>query len=189
MLASVLRPAGVRQHHSHMDDVRRLILLRHAKSDWPMGVPDHDRPLGERGRIEAPLAGRWLAAQGLVPDVALVSTATRARETWLLAAAQLDAEVPTRFEDALYDAAVWDVVVLLRSLPDDVVSAIVVGHNPATERLAMTLDDGQGPAGHRERLVGKYPTSGIAVLALHVPRWSELDAASARLEAFEVPRR
>ncbi len=164
------------------------MLLRHAKSDWPEGVPDHDRPLGDRGRSEAPLAGRWLAQAALVPDLALVSSAVRARQTWQLAAAELDADVPTRVEPALYDAAVWDVLVLLRTLPDDVTTAVVVGHNPVTERLALTLDDGGGPAEHRARLAEKYPTSGIAVLALQVAQWGDVDGQTARLEAFVVPR-
>jgi phosphohistidine phosphatase len=175
-----------------VDTTRRLILLRHAKSDWPDGVPDHQRPLGERGRAEAPLAGRWLADQGLVPDLALVSSAVRAQQTWDLVAAVLEAaagaEVPARVEDDLYDAAVWDVLVLLRTLPDDMATAVVVGHNPGTERLALLLEDGSGPSEDRERMAGKFPTCGIAVLGLQVAGWGELDAETARLEAFHVPR-
>jgi phosphohistidine phosphatase len=174
----------------HMPDTptRRLVLLRHAKSDWPQGVPDHERPLGARGLAEAPLAGRWLAQAELVPDLALVSSALRAQQTWQLVAAELADDIPTRVEPALYDAAVWDVLVLLRTLPDEVATAIVVGHNPVTERLALTLDDGQGPAEPREQLAGKYPTGGIAVLALQVPQWRDMDGQTARLESFVVPR-
>jgi phosphohistidine phosphatase len=175
-----------------VDTTRRLILLRHAKSDWPDGVPDHERPLGDRGRVEAPLAGRWLAERGFVPDVALVSSAVRTRQTWDLVAAELEsaagAEVPARVEDDLYDAAVWDVLVLLRTLPEDVGTAVVVGHNPGTERLALLLDDGTGPSDDRQRMAGKFPTSAIAVLGLQVPGWGGLDAQTARLEAFHVPR-
>ncbi|MBL4558811.1 MAG: histidine phosphatase family protein [Rhodobacteraceae bacterium] len=57
--------------------------MRHAKSDW--GDPtraDHDRPLNRRGRRAAPLIGRWLAAQGAIPDAVLTSSARRTRETW-----------------------------------------------------------------------------------------------------------
>jgi len=175
-----------------VDTTRRLILLRHAKSDWPDGVPDHERPLGGRGRSQAPGAGRWLLERELVPDLALVSSALRARQTWDLVAAEVAAaaagDVPTRVEDDLYDAAVWDMVVLLRTLPDDVATALVVGHNPGTERLALLLDDGTGPVEDRARMAGKFPTSGIAVLALQVPEWTALDAQTARLEAFHVPR-
>ena len=59
------------------DAMRRLILLRHAKSDWPPGMVDHDRPLAARGRRAAPLIGRWLVDNGFVPDRAVVSTASK----------------------------------------------------------------------------------------------------------------
>ncbi len=167
---------------------RHLILLRHAKSDWPAGVPDRRRPLGDRGRAEAPQAGRWLAASGLVPDLALVSSALRAQQTWNLVRAQLETEVPTRIEDALYETGVAGILELLQSLEDAVATALVVGHNPATENLALLLEDGSGPTEDRERMAGKYPTSAIAVLQLQVPTWAELDEDSARLVSFAVPR-
>ncbi len=53
----------------------RLILMRHAKSAWPEGVADFDRPLAPRGMEAAPLMGRWLAKQGITPDQVLVSAA------------------------------------------------------------------------------------------------------------------
>jgi phosphohistidine phosphatase len=166
----------------------RLVLLRHAKSDWPQDVPDRQRPLGPRGRAEAPHAGRWLAAAGLVPDLALVSSALRAQQTWQLVSAQLEADVPTRAEAALYESGVRGSLDLLRDLPDDVALALVVGHNPTTETLALLLDDGTGVAADRDRMAGKYPTSGIAVFHLQVPSWADLDESTARLQAFAVPR-
>lgn len=167
---------------------RRLVLLRHAKSDWPAGVPDSERPLGKRGRDEAPQAGRWLAATGIRPDVALVSPATRTRQTWELVAAQLGVQAPTRIEEDLYVAGLAGSLGLVRALDDDVRTVVVVGHNPTTENLALLLDDGTGVTDDRERMAGKYPTGGIAVLHLQVPRWADLGESSARLMAFAVPR-
>ena len=167
---------------------RRLVLLRHAKSDWPTGVPDRERPLGQRGRAEAPQAGRWLAAAGLLPDLALVSSATRTRQTWNLVSGQLDADVPTTYSDDLYESGLMGSLALLRTLPTDVATALVVGHNPTTESLALYLQDGTGVAADRSRMAGKYPTGGIAVLHLQVPDWRDLDESTARLLAFAVPR-
>jgi phosphohistidine phosphatase len=167
---------------------RRLVLLRHAKSDWPAGVADSERPLGRRGRQEAPQAGKWLAAAGLVPQLALVSPAVRTRETWQLVSAQLDGDVPVRIEDDLYEAGLRGALDLVRGLDDDVRTALVVGHNPTTESLALFLQDGTGVADDRARMAGKYPTGGVAVLHLQVPRWADLDEATARLMAFAVPR-
>ena len=56
--------------------------MRHAKSDWPPGVPDRERPLTKRGRRDATAAGDWLQEQGYVPDRVVVSPAQRTRETW-----------------------------------------------------------------------------------------------------------
>lgn len=167
---------------------RRLVLLRHAKSDWPAGVPDSERPLGKRGRAEAPQAGRWLAASGLLPDLALVSPARRTRETWQLVSAQLDAEVATRVEDDLYLGGLRASLDLVRSLDDDVQTVLVVGHNPTTESLALLLEDGSGATEDLARMAGKYPTGGVAVLHLQVPQWRDLDESTARLMAFAVPR-
>lgn len=167
---------------------RRLVLLRHAKSDWPDGVADRDRPLGKRGRSEAPQAGRWLAAAGLVPDLALVSTALRAQQTWQLVSGFLPEQVPTRVEDGLYEAGVAGSLELLRALPDDLATVLVVGHNPTTESLALLLEDGRGASADRARMAGKYPTGGIAVLHLQVGRWADLDQGTATLTAFAVPR-
>src|SRR4051794_41904037 len=85
-------------------EVGTLVLLRHAKSAWPEGVPDHERPLAGRGRRDAPEAGRWLRQVGLQFDLVLCSTALRARQTWELAAAELDTAPPGRFEDRPYPA-------------------------------------------------------------------------------------
>jgi len=74
--------------------MRRLMLLRHAKSDRPPGIADHDRPLNRRGRDEAPLVGTYLAHNGLVPDRVLCSTSERTRETWELVAGSLADAVP-----------------------------------------------------------------------------------------------
>ncbi|MFE6686352.1 SixA phosphatase family protein [Streptomyces sp. NPDC057743] len=72
----------------------RLIVLRHAKSAWPEGVPDHERPLAGRGRRDAPAAGRWLRQRHCAPDVVLCSTSRRTRETWERIAAELGPSEP-----------------------------------------------------------------------------------------------
>ncbi|MEY9952854.1 histidine phosphatase family protein [Leifsonia sp. EB34] len=116
-----------------------LILLRHAKSDWSGTVPDIDRPLADRGRRQAPLAGRWLAAHADPIGLALVSPARRARETWELVSAQLAAAPPARFDDRVYAASADALLDVVRDVPDDVGTVILVGHNPGMEELASLL--------------------------------------------------
>ena len=149
-----------------------LILLRHAKSDWSGALPDIDRPLAERGQAQAPLAGRWLASHAGTIDLAVVSPAQRARETWELASAELDPAPPVRFDDRVYAASAGQLLDILREAPDTVRTLILVGHNPGMEQLASLLSG--------EDVI--MPTSGIAELGVD-GSWSELDTASAVLRA------
>jgi phosphohistidine phosphatase len=169
------------------DSARRLFLLRHAKSAWPEGVADHDRPLADRGRRDAVAVGRWLAANGVGPDLAIVSTAQRARETWEAVAAQLGSTREVRVTDEVYDAGAGDLLDVLRDVPEESPRVLVVGHNPGMERLAGLLDDGKGASEDRARMRSKFPTSGLAML--DVPRpWAAMEPETCRLTAFVVPR-
>jgi phosphohistidine phosphatase len=167
---------------------RRLILLRHAKSAWP-DVPDHDRPLAPRGRRDAPGAGRWLRKADYGPDLALCSTARRARETWALAEEELGAHPQTIFEEQVYGASSMGLLDLARETSPDVGNLLIVGHEPAVRSLTLELasaqpDEAEAQALGRVRV--KYPTASIAVLAFTVG-WPELGPGLARLTDFVVP--
>ena len=149
---------------------RTLILLRHAKSDWSVSGPDIDRPFAERGLAQAPLAGLWLASHGGRIDLAIVSPARRARETWQLASEQFTSAPPTRFDDRMYAASAERILDIVHDVPDDVHTILLVGHNPGMEQLASRLAD--------EEVVMR--TSGIAEFGVTGPG-HELDAASAVL--------
>ncbi|CAB4862185.1 unannotated protein [freshwater metagenome] len=164
----------------------RLILLRHAKSDYPPGVADHDRPLNDRGRRDANAAGAWMQdhREELLTGevVALVSSAVRAQETWALVAAHLTG-VTAHTESRLYESACSTLMQVADSTVADTV--IIVAHNPTLEETTLFLA-APGGLGLTERVRGKYPTCGLAVLDLaHEDRWS---SGSADLAAFEVPR-
>ena len=133
-----------------------LILLRHGKSDWSGDEPDHERPLAKRGRRQAPEAGRWLAEHIERIDLAVVSTAVRARQTWELVSAPLAAPPPLRLEDRAYAASSGALLEIVRELPNDATTVVLVGHNPGIEDLASTL------TGHGVSM----PTSALAVIGL-----------------------
>jgi phosphohistidine phosphatase len=120
------------------DLTRRLVLLRHAKSDWP-DVPDHDRPLAKRGRRDAPVAGRWLKREGYVPELVLCSTARRTRETWKLAASEIGTSPQVRYEPEAYAATAGTLLELVRAIPAQYETALLIGHNPGISHLAVLL--------------------------------------------------
>ena len=161
---------------------RQLILLRHAKAERDAAT-DHERPLSERGRRDATEAGRRLRDAGLRPDLAVVSTSTRTRQTWQLVAAELGAQTPARFERAVYDNQVGGLLQLVRETSDDVVSLLLVGHNPSVEELAGRLDDGSGDTAARRAIAAGFPTSAFAVLS-HGGSWRLVDFGRLRVEAF-----
>jgi len=167
-----------------MDDRRTLLLMRHAKSDYPEGVPDHDRPLAPRGIREAGLAGDWLRANVSPVDAVLCSTATRARQT--LENTRVDA--PVRYSERLYGATPGTMIDEINETAATVATLLVIGHEPTMSALALVLADDDGTdLTVMERISTKFPTSAIAVLA--VPRiWKRLEPGGAALTGFEVPR-
>jgi len=168
------------------DGHRTLILLRHAKSDYPDGVADHERPLAPRGVREAGLAGDWLRSGVVAPPVqaVLCSTATRTRQT--LARTGIDA--PVQFVDRLYDARPGDVIAEINAVAPDVRTLLVIGHEPTMSSLALGLAGAPGTDEAAAREISlKYPTSAMAVL--RVPgSWRTLELGGAMLETFHVPR-
>lgn len=165
------------------DAGRKLILVRHAKSDWP-DLPDHERPLAKRGRRDAPVVGHWLAASGYAPDAVVCSTALRARQTWeLLAAALAEAAGPppvVRYERRVYEATVLGLLMLVREFDAGWRSALIVGHNPGIAELTAGL------AGPDEEAPQAFPTAATAVLGLPGP-WADATPGEARLLAFTIP--
>jgi phosphohistidine phosphatase len=169
---------GVGDHHHN------LLLLRHAKSAYPNGVADRDRPLAPRGVREAGLVGDWLRANFPAVDAVLCSTATRARET--LARAAVDA--PVRYVERLYGATPAEVIDEINRVDDDADTVLVVGHEPTISEVAIDLAGAEGTnTAAVERISAKFPTSAIAVL--QVPcRWERLEIGDAALISFHVPR-
>jgi phosphohistidine phosphatase len=166
------------------EEVRRLVLLRHAKSAWPEDMPDHDRPLGKRGRRDAPAVGCWLRGNGYVPDTVVCSTARRTRETWELVAAELGPGFKGRapavtFEPRAYAASAVSLLYLARELPGQCRTGMLIAHNPGISELAGSLA-GTHPGGMN------FPTAGVAVLEFD-GEWADLGRGQARVAGFVVP--
>ncbi|WP_432073157.1 SixA phosphatase family protein [Streptomyces wuyuanensis] len=166
--------------------LRRLVVLRHAKSARPPGVADVRRPLAERGLRDAPAAGRWLRDADCVPDLVLCSPAVRARETWDLAARELPADPRTRHDPRLYGADPAGLLAVVRETPDDVATLLLVGHNPGLEEFVLLLAS-EGLGDTVQRVEAKFPTSAIAVLTQQ-KSWPEAAPGGSLLTDVAVPR-
>lgn len=168
--------------------MRRLMLLRHAKSDWSEpGQRDHERDLAPRGRKAAPEIGKYMARHGLLPDCAIVSTARRTRETWKLVGKTLSSDPPAAFDDRIYEASPGDILSVIQDAPHDAANLLVIGHNPGLQALALTLI-GSGDVKTRALLAEKFPTAGLAVIDFPLDDWSRLRPGAGRLERFVTPR-
>jgi phosphohistidine phosphatase len=166
------------------DTTRQLILLRHAKSDWP-DVADAERPLAKRGRRDAPKMGRWLHEHGCLPEVVVVSTARRTRQTWDLVAPELGGSPAVRFEPRAYAASALTLLHLVQELPSRYQSALLIAHNPGLSELASNLaaptvtDNGPRPG-------ISLPTAAVAVFELQGD-WPALTPGHARLISLTTP--
>lgn len=172
--------------------MRRLLLLRHAKTerDSPSGS-DRDRPLAARGRNDAAELGLWLAGdQSLLPDLVLVSTAVRARETWDIVRQQFadqTSQGPAEHLPELYGAEAVLLLTIIRSVTPDHERLMIVGHNPGLHELALRLIGGDDASG-RAALADNLPTSGLAVIDFAVENWDSVAFGSGQLKRFVSPK-
>jgi phosphohistidine phosphatase len=163
-----------------------LYLLRHAKSSWAdSGIGDLDRPLAPRGRRDAEKIAKHLRQQGIAPAIVLCSSARRARETLALVAPAFGSATDQVVEEWLYAATAAELLSRLRRLPERTASAMIIGHNPALQNLAVTL---VGHGAWLERLREGFPTTALAVLRSPIANWRELALGDATLVDFVVPR-
>lgn len=167
---------------------RRLVLIRHAKSDRSQPLSDRDRPLARRGLRQAPPIGLWLTDSGLVPDVVVSSPARRAVDTWAAVAEEVPRSPQVLLLEDAYTFDGDDLIGVLRSLSHARPQARcvgLVGHNPALEELVDAL------TGRSVRL----KTSSVAVVDTDAREWGDLDDGGGRLliagrpaDGLELPR-
>ncbi len=165
---------------------RTIVITRHAKAD-DVGTTDFERELTRRGSDDAVAAGSWLAGQGIRPDLAIVSAATRTRQTWAALAHGAAWDLEPTYDGGLYAADPETTLDLLRILDDDVRTVVVVGHNPTMAYLAAMLDDGDGDVEAGNQIATGFPTSAMAVFS-YDGDWADLGGATARVTGFHVAR-
>lgn len=160
--------------------MKTLVLFRHAKSDWNAAFErDHERPINDRGRRSARAMGRFLQRAGEVPERVLSSSAVRARTTVETAAEAGRWSTRVEIEPKIYDASVVGLLEILRRLPDDHESVMLVGHEPAFSALVAQLI-GNGAV--------RVPTAAMLRIDLAVDSWRETDPGRGQLVWTLPPR-
>lgn len=162
-----------------------LIVIRHAKTE-PSAATDYVRELTERGRRDAKATGAWFAERGITANVALVSAARRARQTWVRVAEAAGWDTEPRIEQQLYGADAYAVLDLVRGV-GTAATVVVVGHNPTMHSLAATLDDGEGDPAATAAMAEGYPTSTSAVFDVPVA-WADIAPGAGTLRALHTGR-
>jgi phosphohistidine phosphatase len=169
--------------------MKRLTVLRHAKSSWAEpGIDDFNRPLNERGWKAARRMGKELKHRKLSFDFALASPAARVRETIDgLTETYGEPNFPIRFEPRIYLASAEALRELVSETRDEVDKLLLVGHSPAMERLAVELshDDKHGL---RARIAEKFPTAALATIELPVESWAEVEPGQGKVVELILPK-
>ena len=165
--------------------MKRLHLLRHAKSSWKEDVEDRQRALNHRGREAARRVGRYLAETIGELDLALCSSAIRTRETLQLVLGNFAVAPRSAIEDELYAASREELIERLRRLPEEATNVLVVGHNPGLHELAVALAETDSSA-FRALATGKFPTAACVSFQISRP-WSELPLSRHKPTHYVTP--
>lgn len=162
--------------------MKSLLLMRHAKSSWKSsGTSDFERPLNERGRRDAPFMAQQLLRHGIRPDLIISSAATRAASTALIVVEELGIHPKSiRAEMRIYEATTPELLRIIRSIPNEAQSVLLVGHNPVLSECAVALT----PEKQEE-----LPTSGIVCLDFSVDSWKEVSDNTGTVRFFDYPKK
>ncbi|WP_258548733.1 histidine phosphatase family protein [Thalassospira profundimaris] len=166
------------------EDMKTLLLLRHAKSSWSdPGRADHDRELNRRGEKAAPFMGRFLREQALIPDLVWCSTAARTVQTLGLLGRDFATHADVIYSEDLYMAGESVLLESLHHTHEDATSVMFIGHNPGIEMFAQALF-GAGDAEARDAMARKYPTCALAHFKFDVENWTDITFGSGTLIGF-----
>ncbi|MCF8240602.1 MAG: histidine phosphatase family protein [Melioribacteraceae bacterium] len=161
--------------------MKRLILVRHAKSSWKdPDLADFERPLNKRGKRDAPLMAKLIAEKGEKPDVLISSPALRAYTTAREFAKQLDIKPKKLIMDEnIYEAGAHELMGLALKFNDEHNSVMLFGHNPGLTLLNNYLS---------AQRIDNIPTCGVVCIEFEIDSWKEIKIESGRTQYFEYPK-
>jgi len=168
--------------------MKRLCLMRHAKSDWNQPeTEDSQRTLNGRGVKSAAFLAEFIVDKGWTPDHALCSTAVRARSTIKPLAEKLEGRCAVDYRDDLYMAMPGTLLDALHGLDDTNETVLIVAHNPGLEMLAVALAD-EGSKDISARMADHYPTGALAVFQFDADKWTDIKEGTGRVVFYGKPR-
>lgn len=147
--------------------MKKLILVRHAKSSWEYNVIDHERPLNERGILDANMVSKALKTNHLDIDLILCSNSTRTTSTAKIFISNLNLNnTPIVFEYDLYDFAGSNLIQVIKNCKNDVNNLMVFGHNHAITAFVNTYGD---------KFIDNVPTCGVTIIEFDITNWQDLN--------------
>ncbi len=168
--------------------MKRLYLLRHAKSSWDdPALDDFDRPLAPRGKRDCEAMAHALAEAGVAPDLILCSPSRRTRDTLSRVFPSLPAGTAVEFERPLYLAEGERLLHRLGRIDDKRETVLLIGHNPGLQELGLRL----AALGNRSllvRLKAKFPTAALAEIEYAGRHWADISAGQTRLVGLTTPK-
>ena len=162
--------------------MKTLYLVRHAKSSWKYpNLDDFERPLNKRGRKNAPFMGKILKKLKVAPDLIISSPANRAATTARIIAAKINYPIENiRYSETIYEFSESALIQVVKHIDDDVIKAMLVGHNPALNGLANFIGD---------RPISNIPTAGTYCLDLNIASWTQIRENCGEFKFFEFPKK
>ena len=160
--------------------MKRLTILRHAKSSWDdPSLDDFERPLNDRGIKAAWRMGREMRERGLRFDHVLASPAVRVRETLDQVAKGYGSAFEIAFDERIYMASLGVLLGIVQAIPDEATAPLLVGHNPGLQQLVLNLTGD-------DRVRKKFPTAVLAVIELTTSSWKVIERG--QLAELILPR-
>jgi phosphohistidine phosphatase len=158
--------------------MKRLMIVRHAKSDWgDPDLSDFDRPLNSRGKQAAPEMAERLLKKSIIPQYLLSSPALRAKTTAGIFAHTLSLAGPA-FNSSIYDASYTTLLKIVNGLPDAYQFVALFGHNPGMSDLL-------------DKLSGEnydMPTCAVAIMDFELDEWKMISTGTGVLVYYDYPK-
>ena len=161
--------------------MKKLILMRHAKSDWNNSLDDFERPLSERGKKEAPIMGKFIKNEDLIPDLLISSPSQRTKETLDLILNEVKEDIKIKFNDIIYENSYSKIVNLISGTDDKIKTLMILGHNPSMEELSKYFTG-------LDNFYDKFVTSALVLIKFDIKDWNEVKKVKGELVYFKTPK-